>query len=307
MPENAGAGDSEQEIVHFKEEIESEQANEETILKALQGLSTQTITKPILQKTKVGVLVAKLRQHHHAEIAALATSLVVKWKAAVGKTKKTVTADATTGDTATGDRKRGHPEVGPEEPLCPKIVSCDAQYDGPLTRDEKRNKCREFLFKAFLEGMGDDQRNMLDVKNVCKLVAELEEVLHEVHMEKNSNSKEYNYQFRTIKSNLADKKNPEFNARIYLGAIPLHELAVMASTDMASDAKKRERQKAKKDALEACQSDWDLRNVKRAKGQFPCGKCRSENTTYFQMQTRSSDEPMTTYVTCLNCHNRWKM
>jgi transcription elongation factor S-II len=63
---------------------------------------------------------------------------------------------------------------------------------------------------------------------------------------------------------------------------------------MASDAKKRERTKTKRDALEACQSDWDVRNIKRAEGQFPCGKCHSSNTTYFQLQTRSSDEPMTT-------------
>jgi transcription elongation factor S-II len=39
---------------------------------------------------------------------------------------------------------------------------------------------------------------------------------------------------------------------------------------------------------------------------FKCGKCRQFNCTYFQMQTRSADEPMTTFVTCLNCSNRWK-
>ena len=39
---------------------------------------------------------------------------------------------------------------------------------------------------------------------------------------------------------------------------------------------------------------------------FKCGKCRLNNCTYFQMQTRSADEPMTTFVTCLNCSNRWK-
>jgi len=39
---------------------------------------------------------------------------------------------------------------------------------------------------------------------------------------------------------------------------------------------------------------------------FKCGKCKQNNCTYFQMQTRSADEPMTTFVTCLNCSNRWK-
>ena len=41
-------------------------------------------------------------------------------------------------------------------------------------------------------------------------------------------------------------------------------------------------------------------------GLFKCGKCKSVKTTYYQMQTRSADEPMTTYVTCKNCSNRWK-
>ena len=41
-------------------------------------------------------------------------------------------------------------------------------------------------------------------------------------------------------------------------------------------------------------------------GQFKCGKCKSVKTTYYQMQTRSADEPMTTFVTCKGCGNRWK-
>ena len=41
-------------------------------------------------------------------------------------------------------------------------------------------------------------------------------------------------------------------------------------------------------------------------GFFKCGKCKSMKTTYTQAQTRSADEPMTTFVTCLNCNNRWK-
>ena len=41
-------------------------------------------------------------------------------------------------------------------------------------------------------------------------------------------------------------------------------------------------------------------------GLFKCNTCKSNKTTYYQMQTRSADEPMTTYVTCLNCNRRWK-
>jgi DNA-directed RNA polymerase subunit M/transcription elongation factor TFIIS len=41
-------------------------------------------------------------------------------------------------------------------------------------------------------------------------------------------------------------------------------------------------------------------------GFFTCNKCKSKKTTYYQLQTRSADEPMTTYVSCLNCGKNWK-
>lgn len=40
--------------------------------------------------------------------------------------------------------------------------------------------------------------------------------------------------------------------------------------------------------------------------EFICRKCKSNECTHYQMQTRSADEPMTTFVSCLNCGNRWK-
>lgn len=39
---------------------------------------------------------------------------------------------------------------------------------------------------------------------------------------------------------------------------------------------------------------------------FTCRKCKSNKCTYYQLQTRSADEPMTTFVTCIECGNRWK-
>ena len=42
-------------------------------------------------------------------------------------------------------------------------------------------------------------------------------------------------------------------------------------------------------------------------GIFQCRKCGSKKTTYYSLQTRSADEPMTNFITCIQCKNRWKM
>lgn len=43
-----------------------------------------------------------------------------------------------------------------------------------------------------------------------------------------------------------------------------------------------------------------------ATDEFKCAKCKQRVCTYYQLQTRSADEPMTTFVTCMTCGNRWK-
>lgn len=39
---------------------------------------------------------------------------------------------------------------------------------------------------------------------------------------------------------------------------------------------------------------------------FTCKKCKKKKCTFYQLQTRSADEPMTTFVNCLVCGNTWK-
>ena len=47
-------------------------------------------------------------------------------------------------------------------------------------------------------------------------------------------------------------------------------------------------------------------NIEATSDSFKCRKCHSTKTTHYQLQTRSADEPMTTFVSCVNCDARWR-
>ena len=47
-------------------------------------------------------------------------------------------------------------------------------------------------------------------------------------------------------------------------------------------------------------------NISAATDSFTCRKCKGNQCTYYQMQTRSADEAMTCYISCIICGNRWK-
>ena len=40
---------------------------------------------------------------------------------------------------------------------------------------------------------------------------------------------------------------------------------------------------------------------------YKCGKCKKNKCTYYQLQIRSGDEPMTTFISCVECGNNWTM
>lgn len=46
-------------------------------------------------------------------------------------------------------------------------------------------------------------------------------------------------------------------------------------------------------------------NRAAATDQFICPRCHKRQCTYYEMQTRSADEPMTIFIQCVNCGKRW--
>ena len=47
-------------------------------------------------------------------------------------------------------------------------------------------------------------------------------------------------------------------------------------------------------------------NIQASTDMFTCKKCKSKRCTYYELQTRSADEPATIFVTCLDCGKHWK-
>ena len=47
-------------------------------------------------------------------------------------------------------------------------------------------------------------------------------------------------------------------------------------------------------------------NRAMATDQFLCTRCHKRECTYYELQTRSADEPMTIFITCINCGKHWR-
>ena len=109
----------------------------------------------------------------------------------------------------------------------------------------------------------------------------------------------YTERLRTIMFNL--QKNETLLTQIKNKEIKSHKLAFMTHQEMNPEKWKPliEDKKIRDKNMYNPQIDANTDN-------FTCGKCKSKRCSYYQLQTRSADEPMTTFVTCIDCGNRWK-
>jgi len=132
----------------------------------------------------------------------------------------------------------------------------------------------------------------------------------------------YNYTIKEANSRRIIKKwdNPQF-VQLYTDRV--RSVYLNLSTDVISQVKNntiKPHQVAFMTHQELRPDKWDKliqekiqrdkhkyeTTIEAATDTFTCRKSKSKKCTYYQMQTRSADEPMTTFVTCIDCGNRWK-
>jgi len=109
---------------------------------------------------------------------------------------------------------------------------------------------------------------------------------------------------RRLLSNLNPKGyvgNHQLLPRILQGQLTIDHLATMNVTDYAPHL------------YAPLREQMDLREQHQLEGNramatdlFKCGRCQKRECTYYELQTRSADEPMTKFITCVNCGSHWK-
>eukprot|EP00475_Leptophrys_vorax_P040813 TRINITY_DN763_c0_g1_i2.p1 TRINITY_DN763_c0_g1~~TRINITY_DN763_c0_g1_i2.p1 ORF type:complete len:318 (+),score=82.58 TRINITY_DN763_c0_g1_i2:46-999(+) len=314
-----------EEVYEVKGQLDSavKDNNDELVLAHLRKVAAMTITPSDLEETKIGVTMSTLRKSSsNAEISALAKELIKRWKsllvaqasadgaATVGKKRKIDGADEHAGkdEDESVKRARYFSENADEEDAGGQA---DEEVGGKMkapawfkesdfkTEDKIRNTVR----KKFYDYLGSEFFPVELDRLYCAYA--IETGLTDLYKEVNQ---AYKDKSREILFNLRDQSNASFNAKLADGTMDPFSVASLSGLDLWSEQARKELESKIKYDQEARRSDWQReQNRKNAKpGMFWCGKCKKNKTTYYQLQTRGADEPMTTFVTCLNCGNRWR-
>ncbi|CAK6981157.1 transcription elongation factor A protein 2 isoform X1 [Scomber scombrus] len=284
--------------------------NTDGALDLLRELKNIKMSLETLQSTRVGMSVNAVRkQSSEDEVQTLAKALIKSWKKlldgsegkAEEKEKKKkeeggspVRSSSTSKDSCSSEKSSQgsvDPPITPTSPSTHSLPSMVTSFPpAPVTTDSVRNKCRQLLVAAL---QTDDDHKTIGVD--CDHLA--------IYQEFKSTDMKYKSRLRSRISNLKDQKNPDLRRNVLCGNILPQRIASMTSEEMASAELKQMRETLTKESIKEHQ-------LSRVGGtetdMFICSKCHGKNCSYTQVQIRSADEPMTTFVLCNGCGNRWK-
>jgi transcription elongation factor S-II len=124
------------------------------------------------------------------------------------------------------------------------------------------------------------------------------------------------YQNKTRQIYFSLKANGELRQDILEARLSVTDLLRLPKEQLATRAMREKAQKERDDMMMAKRNDYftitrDQTMLENgldpdAGGEHTCSKCKGQKTSSYSLQTRSADEPMTVFVTCLTCGKRWR-
>lgn len=106
---------------------------------------------------------------------------------------------------------------------------------------------------------------------------------------------------RILHSTLHYLRFPHIQAGIEDGSIRTHRIPTMTHQEVNP-----ERWSALLEKKDQREQSMFRSNVIASTDSYTCRRCKSKECTFYQMQTRSADEPMTIFITCISCGKHWK-
>jgi len=128
---------------------------------------------------------------------------------------------------------------------------------------------------------------------------------NELNWNNNRLKRVYLSKYRSISFNLKNTNNVEFKENILNNVIQIKTIVNMKPQEIYPAVwEKVFQNRIKKEMMRLKNEGKELELA--VEGQYTCSKCKCKKITYYELQTRSADEPMTAYFTCLNCQHHWK-
>lgn len=284
--------------------LEKSKTNDEVVLQILQTLDREVVpTEKLLRETKVGVEVNKFKKSANAEIAKLVKKMIASWKEAINKSKKARLLQQQQSQQDQGGSQP--PAEGPEASEAKrqdKFISTkprNSKNDGVNTNIHN-HKLRDMVIKALYDALAKDSEH--PPKSILQTVKSIEDEMNKLN-NCDENEKAYKDKYRIIYSNIISRNNPDLKHKIANGDITPFYLVHCDPKELAPEHLKKKLEEIAKQNLFNAQGATVQRSVT---DRFTCGKCKEKKVSYYQLQTRSADEPLTTFCTCEVCGNRWK-
>lgn len=262
-------------------------------------------TEDLLRSTRVGIIVNKFKQHKSPEVARLSSEIVSKWRNEVNKQKAGASPGAS-------QRSSGSPRPAPNgtassagstpsDKMSKLSVPPDRRSwkaDGVevnQTGSKVRDSCIGLMYDGLALNSTEPPRAVLAKASAVEAAA---------HASFGPETKEqYRTKMRSLFQNLKNKSNPTLRVRVLSNEVTPERFVMMTHDELRSDEQREKDRRIQKENMDKAMVAQAERSISTS---LQCGKCGQRKVTYTEAQTRSADEPMTLFCTCLNCGKSWR-
>lgn len=275
------------------------------ILSILGELKTGVVpSEDLLRSTKIGVVVNRSKQHKNPEVARLANEIVKKWRDEIQKQKGSSPSVSNSSSSSKKPTSSTPPtstnSPAPEKPLftvSPELRSFkNDKVDIKRTMQSTRDNCIGLMYNGLCYLSTSAPATIL----TCAMAVETA-AFTAFGPETND---AYKSKIRSLFQNLKNKSNLALRVGVLNGDIPPERFVRMTHEELKSAERRAEDEKLATENMREAMVPQAERSVSSS---LQCGKCGQRKVSYSQAQTRSADEPMTTFCECTVCGKRWKV